>query len=118
MRAIRRKRAIQKQAQRQMLMSNLGMQGGILYERHRKKIQLSTGYMRDGNVSHFVATKPRKRTRDRNRIGSVFLPGYKDRMKLESLAWQLNDYNGGENDGDGAEPEQSPFPGRGWCSEQ
>ena len=118
MRAIRRKQAIQKQARRQMLMSNLGMQGGTLYARHRRKIQLSTGYMRDGNVSHFVAIKPRKRTRDRNRIGPAYLPGHKDRMKLECLASQLNDYNGGENDGDGAESEQSAFPGRGWRSEQ
>jgi len=118
MRAIRRKRAIQNQAQRQVLMSNLGMQGGTLYARHRKKIQLSTGYMRAGNVSHFVATKPRKRIRDRNRIGSVFLPGHNDRMKLESLASQLNDYNGGDNDDDGAKLEQSTIPGRGWCFEQ
>ena len=118
MRAIHRKRAQEKQAQRQRLMDALGMQAGTIYARHRQKIQLSTGYMRDGNVSHFVAIKPRKRTRDRNRIGPAYLPGHKDRMKLECLASQLNDYNGGENDGDGAETEQSAFPGRGWRSEQ
>ena len=45
MRAIRRKRTLEKQAQRQRLMDALGMQAGTIYARHRQKIQLSTGYM-------------------------------------------------------------------------
>ena len=60
-RAKRRKRTLLKQEKRLTLMRALGMQGGMLYEKHRKKVRRSGGYMRDGNVSHFVSTKPRKR---------------------------------------------------------
>ncbi len=81
-RAKRRKRTLLKQEKRLVLMRALGMQGGMLYEKHRKKAQRSGGYMRDGNVSHFVSTKPRKRTRDRSRIGPVFLPPHRDLKRL------------------------------------
>lgn len=40
--------------QRTKLMNNLGMRGGSLYTKHREKIHNSLGYMRDGNVSHYV----------------------------------------------------------------
>lgn len=80
--AMRRKRTLLKQEKRLALRRALGMQGGILYEKHRKKVQRSGGYMRDGNVSHFVSTKPRKRTRDRSRIGPVFLPSHRDLKRL------------------------------------
>ncbi|MBQ9348589.1 MAG: hypothetical protein IJT94_14845, partial [Oscillibacter sp.] len=55
-RAKRRKRTLLKQEKRLALMRALGMKGGMLYEKHRKKVQRSGGYMRDGNVSHFVST--------------------------------------------------------------
>lgn len=41
--------------QRKKLMDSLGMQRGILYAKHRDKISTSLGYMRDGNVSHYVS---------------------------------------------------------------
>ena len=31
------------------------MQGGTLYAKHRDKVSSSLGYMRDGNVSHYVS---------------------------------------------------------------
>lgn len=40
---------------RKKLMDSLGMQGGTLYAKHRDKISTSLGYMRDGNVSHYVS---------------------------------------------------------------
>lgn len=50
---IRRTRV--KLKQRKRLMDNLGMQGGTLYAKHRDKVTSSLGYMRDGNVSHYVS---------------------------------------------------------------
>lgn len=41
--------------QRERLAKNLGLQQGTLYQRHRDKISMSSGYMRDGNVTHYVA---------------------------------------------------------------
>lgn len=41
--------------QRELLAKNLGLQQGTLYQRHRDKISMSSGYMRDGNVTHYVA---------------------------------------------------------------
>lgn len=41
--------------QRKRLMDSLGMQGGTVYAKHRDKVSNSLGYMRDGNVSHYVS---------------------------------------------------------------
>lgn len=46
-----------------------GQQGGLLYEKHRRKIDRSLGYMRDGNVSHYVSVGFRPKTKDRDRYG-------------------------------------------------
>lgn len=53
--------------QRKRLMDNLGMQGGTLYAKHRNKISNSLGYMRDGNVSHYVSIGYTKKY-DRNKL--------------------------------------------------
>lgn len=53
--------------QRKRLMDNLGMQGGALYAKHRNKISSSLGYMRDGNVSHYVSIRYTKKY-DRNKL--------------------------------------------------
>ena len=53
--AERRYRTDCKLKHRNNLMKALGLQGGTIYERHRNKIQHSIGYMRDGNVSHYVS---------------------------------------------------------------
>jgi hypothetical protein len=60
-RAERRNRREKKIAQRVSLMKAHGMQGGLLYERHRNKIQQSAGYMSKGNVTHYVALFHHKR---------------------------------------------------------
>lgn len=48
--------------QRKRLIEAYGLQQGTLYEKHREKISKSLGYMRDGNVRHFVAVRPRRKT--------------------------------------------------------
>ena len=51
------------------LMRIHGQQGGRIFERHRRKIDRSLGYMRDGNVSHYVSVGFRPKTKDRERYG-------------------------------------------------
>lgn len=63
----RMRRTSVKLKQRKKLMNDLGMQGGTLYARHRDKVSSSLGYMRDGNVSHYVSVRYRKKY-DRNKL--------------------------------------------------
>ena len=85
----RRQRTTLKLRKRQRLMAMLGLQGGCVYEKHREKIGKSIGYMRTGNVSHFVSTKPRKKTRSRDRYGRVFTPPARNAARLDSMNAQL-----------------------------
>ena len=85
----RRQRTALKLKKRQRLMAMLGLQGGCVYEKHRKKIGRSIGYMRTGNVSHFVSTKPPIKTRSRDRYGRVFTPPASDAVRLDSMDDQL-----------------------------
>lgn len=68
-RAERREVKNKKVAKRLRLMGNLGMQAGTLYARHREKVTHSGGYMSKGNVSHYVAVRPR-RYYNRNKDGA------------------------------------------------
>lgn len=88
----RRMRARIKQAYRMRMLRDLGEQGGLIYERHIEKIHCSSGYMRTGNVSHYVQVGPRRKTRKRNRYGKVFMPSKTDRAKLESMCDERQDY--------------------------
>ena len=67
--ARRREAATRKMRRRSKMMQAHGQQGGLIYEKHRRKIDRSLGYMRDGNVSHYVAVGFRPKTKDRNRYG-------------------------------------------------
>ena len=51
----RRYRAARKIEQRRKLAKDFGLQQGTLYAKHRGKLDKSYGYLRCGNVSHFVA---------------------------------------------------------------
>lgn len=42
---------------RKRLARVLGLQNGSLYAKHREKFQRSAGYVRDGNLRHFVACR-------------------------------------------------------------
>ena len=67
--ARRREAAAQKMRRRRELMRAHWQQGGLIYEKHRRKIDRSLGYMRDGNVSNYVAVGFRPKTKDRDRYG-------------------------------------------------
>lgn len=67
--ARRREAAARKMRRRSEMMRAHGQQGGLLYEKHRRMIDQSLGYMRDGNVSHYVSVGFRPKTKDRDRYG-------------------------------------------------
>lgn len=67
--ARRRETATRKMRKRSKMMRDHGKQSGLFYERHRQKIDQSLGYMRDGNVTHYVSVGYRPKTKDRNRYG-------------------------------------------------
>ncbi len=90
-RSERRERIAKKLLQRKNLIRKLGLQGGAIYERHRQKIMASVGYMRTGNVSHFVAVRPTRKTRKRGRYGKVFTPSFHDVKQCQSLDDQVKD---------------------------
>ena len=77
----RRFRTENKCKHRENLMNALGLCGGTIYEKHRNKIKLSIGYMRDGNVSHYVQSSHRHiKTRCKRHGPSVMLP-HRDAIK-------------------------------------
>ena len=45
---------------RERLAKSLGMQGGTLYEKHVEKFKSSLGYVRDGNLRHYVSCYPKR----------------------------------------------------------
>lgn len=83
--ARRRGAAARKMRRRREMMRVHGQQGGLLYEKHRRKIDRSLGYMRDGNVSHYVAVGFRPKTKDRNRYGPARRLSRRD-SRLEDAA--------------------------------
>lgn len=88
-RSERRCRVLQKLQQRKQLSNCLGLQGGLVYERHREKICHSVGYMRKGHVSHFIAVRPSRKTRSRNRYGRVINYSHRDAMRISMMEDQL-----------------------------
>ena len=88
-RSERRARTYRKILHRKNLMKKMGLQGGTIYERHREKIKSSAGYMRSGNVSHYVAVRPTRKTRKRGCYGKVFTPSYRDFKRNQALSDQL-----------------------------
>ena len=78
--------------QRAEMMRSFGKQGGTIYEKHRQKIDRYLGYMRDGNVSHFVSVGFSKKTRDRNRYGPSVIRTRHDERVAQDAAQQLKEY--------------------------
>ena len=72
----RRREAARKMRRRRKMMRDHGKQGGLIYERHRRKIDRSLGYMRDGNVSHYVSVgfRPKNKGPGPLRPGQAALP--------------------------------------------
>lgn len=74
-----------------------GPQGGTDYDRHVEKIKQSSGYMRDGNVTHYVwVGYNHAKTRDRNRYGHVTIWSKRDRAIREAQMNEIKDYIGGD----------------------
>lgn len=81
----RRRRTSLVVKRRERLLRSLGMQGGTIYERHRKKIMDSSGYMRDGNISHYAQITPTNKkikTKNRRQFWRTFSPSAKDRRNM------------------------------------
>lgn len=62
------------QDRRMRLLCALGERQGTLYEKHVGKIRMSSGYMRDGNVSHYVQinSKYRRKNYEKQRNGKLY----------------------------------------------
>ena len=90
-RAERRHRVKIKLKQRADMMRRVGQQGGTVYEKHRQKIDRFLGYMRDGNVSHYVSVGFSKKTRDRNRYGPPVIRTRHDERAVQSAVQQLRE---------------------------
>ena len=88
----RRRHSQRKLLQREKMMRFFGQQGGLLYEKHRRKIDRSPGYMRDGNVSHYVAVGFRHKTKDRDRYGPARRLSRHD-TRLEDAAQEQEDFH-------------------------
>lgn len=87
--ARRREEAARKMRRRSEMMRDHGKQGGLIYDRHRQKIDRSLGYMRDGNVSHYVSVGYRPKTKDRNRYGPARrLSRHDKRLEAAAIASQ------------------------------
>ena len=90
-RAERRRLTRAKIDRRKKLLRAHGLQGGLLYEKHRRKIERSAGYLRDGNTAHYAAVGFRPKTRDRNRYGAVRILSKRDKIRMERLTRQLRE---------------------------
>ena len=81
----RRRRTEAVVKRRENLLRSLGMQGGTIYEKHRRKVSRSGGYMRDGNVSHYAAIVPtgkKIKTRSRRQFWRTFWPSVRDKRSM------------------------------------
>lgn len=90
-RADRRHMTQAKIARRQKLMKEHGQQGGLIDEKHRDKVNRSGGYMRDGNVTHYVAVGFHQKTRDRKRYSAVRILSKRDKICEETQKQQVEE---------------------------
>jgi hypothetical protein len=67
---------------RKRMLSDFGERGGLIYEKHIEKVKKSPNYMRDGNVTHYVACGQGDKTRQRGRYGKVLSYSHRDEKSL------------------------------------
>ena len=91
-RAERRKRTAAKMMQRAEMMRCHGQMSGGVHEKHRRKIDRSLGYMRDGNVSHYVSVGFRPKTKDRDRYSPARRLSRHD-ARLEDALCEQEDFH-------------------------
>ena len=56
-----------------------GLREGTMYEKHISKLDRSFGYMRDGNVTHYVRVGYGRKTNNRGNYGKHYNPSIRDR---------------------------------------
>ena len=52
---------------RERIAKSLGMQTGTMYDKHVKKFEQSLGYVRDGNLRHYVACNCKRKIHAKGR---------------------------------------------------
>lgn len=88
---LRRMSATQKKvANRRRLATNLGLQQGTDYSKQRAKLENSYGYLRTGNVRHFINAKPKVKTRDKSRYGKSDNLSRHDKQCMDKLDVRYN----------------------------
>lgn len=87
----RRSLLYRKLVQRKRILQARGLQGGTIYEKHRRKINRSLGYIATGNVSHFASVKRSIKTRLRDHYGAVYKPSKHVHTQLDHQHDQLID---------------------------
>lgn len=75
-------RKIQKRVR---LLRIFGVRQGTAYNKQREKLAVSYGYLRDGNVTHYIQVGFSEKTRDRNRYGKVLKWSHSDQIKISLL---------------------------------
>lgn len=88
----RRKFTKRKLKQREQLIKNFGLKGGSLYQKHRRKIKKSNGYLTSGNVSHYINVHPARKVRDRERYGRSEDWSASDQRRIDSGNSSMEDY--------------------------
>ena len=68
------------------LLDIFGARQGILYQNQKEKLDVSFGYMRDGNVTHYVQVGFNGKTRDRNRDRMVLKWSHSDQIKIFDIS--------------------------------
>lgn len=68
------------------LLHIFGARQGTLYQNQREKLDVSFGYMRDGNVTHYVQVRFHGKTRDRTRYGKVLKWSHSDQIKIFDIS--------------------------------
>lgn len=76
---------------RKNMVKTYGLQQGTDYTIQRQKIKESFGYVKDGNITHFVSLGFHQKTRNRNRYGKVKQLCIRDARIKNRLDMQLED---------------------------
>lgn len=93
--AERRKRRYQKIRKRQRIIEQSGLREGLLYERHRDKIQRNNGYLsKHGTLLHFAkgTKRPTQKTRNRKSFTGTNNWNKKDIAQLQDMDDELKEY--------------------------
>ena len=79
---------------RERLLEKLGLQYGSIYEKHRKKIRKSKGYMaKHGTFLHYAQRRKRSvNVREKNSYNGTNNWSHRDRKQIDDGLEQLREY--------------------------